>query len=156
MWCLPFSGDYLPANFQHGPKPPRTLCRILCRQCLALRDDPVVGPKPDRPMPEPCLYQTMIHGQDISPIFWIDGGLYLPCCVIAIHSGAGLPSSASRHGAGRQLKAHQKTYSLLLKDEYSSVPGIRNCVLETPVWISASFSLCALETGWLGVRKPAE
>ena len=27
--------------------------------------------------------------------------------------------------------------------------GIRNCVLETPVWISASFLLCALETDWV-------
>ena len=29
------------------------------------------------------------------------------------------------------------------------VSAIRNCVLETPVWISASFLQCALETRWL-------
>jgi hypothetical protein len=43
-----------------------------------------------------------------------------------------------------------------LRQAYRVDAGIRNCVLETAVWISASFSLCALETGWLGVRKPAE
>ena len=37
-----------------------------------------------------------------------------------------------------------------LPETYSTIPANRNCEIETAVWISASFFLCALETRWLG------
>ena len=40
--------NLLTSPWAERTRPPRTLCRILCRQCLALRDDPVVGPKPEQ------------------------------------------------------------------------------------------------------------
>ena len=37
--------NLLTSPWAERTRPPRTLCRILCRRCLALRDDPVVEPK---------------------------------------------------------------------------------------------------------------